>query len=474
MNTRSSSRLTSPQQTTTSLSVSASACSVCSPGEGRAKASGFGVVLAAALASTQEASQTPSRRGWSRPSSVAGMQENGEALEQSGRYATPPRFQAAGGLATASIRPEFLAVKVKAPVGAKIDLLVVRGVRIKDVASGTESEPGILTLNNEHIRFKAAPNDAGDGYSMITYLDEIPLNPGPRCTGGTLGGFVKPYVIEVPRQRTGEDEERTRCHLIFGTEKVACNTFFEKLEGVLQAAAHITSAPLRGLLPNDSEPEPDPGPSSEPEPEPESPIQPISAASAATTAPAADPESLELIDTQKTDPAVTLYVVNCKFSDGSTNEFTKRFREFRKLRDEIVDLFPSAESWSFPAKHLIGSTDAHVIEARQLALQEWCNTLMCEGRHLGPAAWAVLTTFVQSRADGQQSDRDNLTTAELLPAGGQYPQDISAAFDAVFPLLPSQVTVEMLRRSGGGPLYVPARSCATCSLQFLRISNLCR
>ena len=400
------------------------------------------------------------------------MEENGEALEQSGRYEAPPRFETLGGAATGTIRPEFLAVRVKAPIGAKVDLLVVRGVRIKDVASGMESEPGILTLNHEHIRFKEAPNDASDGYSMITYLDEIPLDPGPRCTGGTLGGFVKPYVIEVPRQRTEEDE-LTRCHLIFGTEKVACNTFFEKLQGVLPIAAQTNAAPLRGLVLNDSEHEPDPGPSSEPEPEPESPIQPISVASAAATAPAADPESLELIDTQQSDPAVTLYVVKCKFSDGSTNEFTKRFREFRKLRDEIVDLFPSAESWSFPAKHLIGNTDAHVIQSRQLALQEWCNTLTCEGRHVGPAAWAVLTTFVQSRADGQRPNRDNLTTAELLHAGDQYPQDILAAFDAVFPLLPARVTVEMLQRSGGGPLYVPARSCATCNLQFqLRISML--
>ena len=52
---------------------------------------------------------------------------------------------------------------------------------MKDVASGKESEPGILTLNDEHVRFKAAPNESGDGYSMITYLDQISRLPGPRC-----------------------------------------------------------------------------------------------------------------------------------------------------------------------------------------------------------------------------------------------------------------------------------------------------
>eukprot|EP01043_Picozoa_sp_COSAG02_P031904 COSAG02_NODE_2106_length_9814_cov_3.447864_2_plen_478_part_00 len=343
--------------------------------------------------------------------------------------------------------------------GRAAALQVVRGVRIKDVASGTESEAGVLTVNDEHVRFKAAHSDDGDGYNMITYLDEIPMDPGLRCTGGTLGGFVKPYVIEVPRQRSGE-KDRTLCQLIFGTEKMARDTFFEKLEGLLQSAAQLTATATAppGLVPHQPEPEPDSGPESEsepePEPEPESepvslPALPTSVARADASSPAADPVSLDLIDTQQTDPAVTLFVMNCKFSDGSTNNFTKRFRDFHKLRNDVVDLFPSADSWPFPAKHLIGNQDAHVIESRSLGLQEWCNKLMSEGRHLGPAAWAVLTTFVQSEGSTQLSSRG----APPIP-DAPYPQDISAAFDAVFPLLPDRVTVEMLQRSGGGPLYV--------------------
>lgn len=349
-------------------------------------------------------------------------------------------------------------------------LQVVRGVRIKDVASGTESEPGVLTLNDEHIRFKAAPSDDGDGYTMITYLDEIPLDPGPCCTGGTLGGFVKPYVIEVPRQRTGE-KERTLCELMFGTEKTACNTFFETLQEVLQSAAQFTATVPRGLVANQPEPEPDTGPELDPEPEPEPDSQHAPSSSvghAVATAPAADPVNLELTDTQQTDPTVTMYGVNCKFSDGSTTDFTKRFRDFRKLRDEVVDLFPSAESWPFPAKHLIGNRDAHVIKSRRLGLQEWCNKLMSEGRHLGPAAWAVLTTFVQNEGSGQLSGRDNPTLSDA-----QYPQDISAAFDAVFPLLPDRVTVEMLRHSGGGPLYVSEQRSVMLTTSFCSYFACC-
>ncbi len=332
--------------------------------------------------------------------------------------------------------------------GRAAALQVVRGVRIKDVASGTESEPGVLTVNNEHIRFKAAPNDDGDGYMMITYLDEISMDSGLCCTGGTLGGFVKPYAIEVPRQRSGE-KERTLCQLIFGTEKTARDTFFEKLQGLLQSATKLTATAPPGLEPHQPEPEPDSEPEPEPEPEPESlPALATSIARSDATAPAADPVNLELIDTQRTDPTVTMYVMNCKFSDGSTKNFTKRFRDFRKLRDDVVDLFPSAGSWAFPAKHLIGNQDAHVIESRSQELQGWCNKLMSEGRHLGPAAWAVLTIFVQSGGSGQLS-------VVPSPIPDASPQDISAAFNAVFPLLPDRVTVEMLRRTGGGPLYVP-------------------
>ena len=397
---------------------------------------------------------------------------------------TPPRFEPTGH---SSPRPEFQTVRVKKAVGAKVDLMVralcrlpcalrlpqrpncvracvqvVRGVQMKDVASGKESEPGILTLNDEHVRFKAAPNESGDGYSMITYLDQISRLPGPRCTGGTLGGLLKPYVIEMARQRTGE-EEPTFCQLIFNTNQTACNAFLVKLEQLLESIPVVTQPqhrPVPEELETESKLGPLPAAARQPqlvEPNPDA----DAAASAAEPMPALDPVRLEFLSTQQLNPAVTLYVVDCEFSDGTSNRFKRRFRDFRKLRDDIVDLFPRAESWEFPAKHLIGNMNASVIEARQQGLQDWCTNLMSESRNLGPAAWAVLTTFVQSEPSSNLSMSLSTTLAPpvLRQAHAAYPQDVSAAFEAIFPLLPDRVTVDMLKGSGGGPLY--ARSSIT-------------
>ena len=77
----------------------------------------------------------------------------------------------------------------------------MRGVQIKDVASSFTSEPGVLTINVDHIRFKSAPSADGDGYRMETPLDQIPREPEARRMGGTLGGLWTPYFIELPRRR---------------------------------------------------------------------------------------------------------------------------------------------------------------------------------------------------------------------------------------------------------------------------------
>ena len=105
----------------------------------------------------------------------------------------------------------------------------MRGVQIKDVASSFTSEPGVLTINVDHIRFKSAPSADGDGYRMETPLDQIPREPEARRMGGTLGGLWTPYFIELPRRRS-PGEEATLCQLIFGTNQTACAAVFAKLQ----------------------------------------------------------------------------------------------------------------------------------------------------------------------------------------------------------------------------------------------------
>jgi len=51
---------------------------------------------------------------------------------------------------------------------------------------------------------------------------------------------------------------------------------------------------------------------------------------------------------------VTTYVVQCAYEDSTVLEMERRFRDFQKLRDDIVELFPRAESWSFPPKKYVG------------------------------------------------------------------------------------------------------------------------
>ena len=47
------------------------------------------------------------------------------------------------------------------------------------------------------------------------------------------------------------------------------------------------------------------------------------------------------------------YVVTCTFEkDGGTIQFERRFRDFYKLRDDVVDLFPRADAWEFPKKQV--------------------------------------------------------------------------------------------------------------------------
>ena len=42
---------------------------------------------------------------------------------------------------------------------------------------------------------------------------------------------------------------------------------------------------------------------------------------------------------------------------------------------------------------------------------------------------------------------------EFEQADAAYPHDVIRAFDAIFPLLPRNVTVEFLRNAGGGAMY---------------------
>ena len=330
---------------------------------------------------------------------------------------TPPRFEAMG--VTKAANPNFQTVKVKVAVGAHIDLMVVRGVRMRDVASDTTSEPGILTLNAEHIRFKSDPSASGDGYSMITYLDNIPSEPTPRRVGGTLGGLWEPYSIELPRRElhrsraaggssgSSSSEEPTFCHLIFGTNQTACDAFLAKL--LEQQAIASEKQPLNAVAEEG-------GVERMLQLEPRTPSRGLSSISlgvavAAPPQPRRDPVKLEFVRAKELNHEVTVYVVTCTFKgSGAPVQFEHRFRDFQKLRDDVVDLFPRADGWEFPKKQIYGKMDAAVIEARRKGLQSWCDIVINENRNLGPAAWAVVVDFVQNVTADVSTGHANVST----------------------------------------------------------------
>ena len=96
-----------------------------------------------------------------------------------------------------------------------------------------------------------------------------------------------------------------------------------------------------------------------------------------------------------------------------------------------------------------------MVAERREALEKWCDALMLESRHLGPAAWGVLLRFLRDGATPATGSARALSSGRLdaRPPAGAYPEQVSAAFERIFPMLPHQITIRWLQKSGGGPLY---------------------